>query len=64
MDSQHAEEVRYEGKVKASPSTLFMDGTSPVVVYIRATTDELRAMHNKVVTLIINPQQSDGRDDA
>jgi len=39
----------FTGKAKTNPSTLHMDGTSPVVVYVQATTDELRALHNQQV---------------
>lgn len=48
-----AEPVRYEGRVKTHPSTLYMNGTSPVTVFIQATTDELRAMHNATVVLLV-----------
>lgn len=37
------------GRAHTNPSTLRMDGTSPVTVHVRATTDELRAIHRKVV---------------
>lgn len=50
----------YEGRAKTNPSTLHMDGTSPVTVYIQATTDELREMHNKTVRLDVLP--ADGPD--
>lgn len=41
----------YRGRAQTNPSTLHMDGTSPVVVHVQATTDELRALHDQQVEL-------------
>lgn len=42
-----------EGVARTHPSTLYMNGTSPVTVYVRATTDELRALSGKRVRLVV-----------
>lgn len=42
-----------EGVASTNPSTLHMDGTSPVMVKVQATTDELRALHRKRVRLVV-----------
>lgn len=51
---------RYSGTVQTNPSTLYMDGTSPVVVKIRATSEELRAMHNQKVLIIFYEEEWGG----
>lgn len=45
----------YVGKAQTNPSTLRMDGTSPVVVHVQATGDELRDMHNQQVAITFVP---------
>jgi hypothetical protein len=54
------------GRVTTNPSTLHMDGTSPVVVHVAATTEELRAIHNKWVRLVVvdgpNPDHAKHHD--
>ena len=47
------EPIRLAGKAKTSPSTLHMDGTTPVTVHVQATTDELRALHNQTVEIAL-----------
>ena len=42
----------FVGKAQTHPSTLYMDGTSPVTVKIQATTDELRELHNQQVRIV------------
>lgn len=47
----------FDGVVKAtSPSTLHMDGTSPVTVAIQATTDDLRWLKGKRVRLVVEKE--------
>lgn len=43
----------YVGKAKTIPATLHMDGTSPVVIGLQMTTDELRDMHNRKVLVVL-----------
>jgi uncharacterized protein with PIN domain len=62
IDALYAEKAggavsEFTGRVKTHPSTLHMDGTSPVVVYVRATTDELRELHGKTVCLVVEPAE-------
>lgn len=45
-------EVLARGIATANPSTLYMNGTSPVVVYVRATADELRALNRTEVVVV------------
>lgn len=42
----------YRGRCATHPSTLHMDGTSPVVVHVQATTDELRDLHRSTVVVL------------
>ena len=53
MSEQGGEQGVLEGVAQTHPSTLHMDGTSPVTVKVRATTDELRALHGKRVCLVV-----------
>jgi hypothetical protein len=53
---------KFTGKARTSPSTLHMDGTSPVVVAVRATTDELRALHNQQVEIRLTGTPDTGDD--
>lgn len=49
----------YVGKVQTNPSTLYMDGTSPITVKIQATSEELRAMHNHKVLVVVYVDEND-----
>lgn len=46
------EVVALRGPVQTHPSTLYMDGTSPVTVKVQATTEELRDLHRQEVLLV------------